>query len=299
MLKSFVNDYCTLYGYPDDAVQALTQAAAAVDADPAMSAYFDSAYAAYQASPTDETVINAYKQHKELAADFAVPWQTTELLLFIRFTEHLHVLYRNKNLPERYFVGVMDDIRSKTIECHDVIGIWGNRTGDWFIPFFCLDRFAIGRLQYNYVTMPKCETLDGLYRFEGGEKALTVHIPSLGPLRSEDVEASLAEAAAFYADDFEGDSVLFNCDSWLLFSGHEEMLPETSNIRRFRQHFHMMADTPDPTLHDMWRIFNTLDVKNFAALPRDTGLRRAYAAWLESGKPVGHARGVRYIKKQK
>ena len=297
MFKEYVYDYCRRFSYPDEAVEALAQVADRIEADEDMRSAFANAYTRYCDNPDIHTIRSVYADVKERSAGFSDPQEMVLFLLFIAFSHPLESLYREKKLPMRYFDGVMSDLLSKLHECHNVRGIWGSKATDWFMEFFCLGRFAIGRLQYNFVTMPACTTLDGKYSFNGGEKALTIHIPSIGPLLYDEVEASLREAAAFYADEFEGDQVLFTCSSWLLFSGHEEMLPETSNIRHFRDHFHMCADQPDPTHRDLWRIFGTEKVDDIGALPRETGLQKAYAAWLEQGKAVGGARGVRYIEK--
>ncbi len=297
MFKSYVQDYGIRNQYPNEAITALTQAAEAIENNPDMRCAFTEAYRRYCADHSLQNVRDIHTLINQKADAFSYAKEPVMLLLFIVLSHHLEELYSLNGLPRRYFDGVMADLLSKLMECHKVKGVWGTFVSDWFIEFFCLERFAIGRLQYNFVTMPACRTPDGRITFNGGEKALTIHIPSIGPLLHDDVEASLQEAADFYADEFEGDSVLFTCYTWLLFAGHIEMLPETSNIRRFRDHFIMLPDELDPNKRDLWRIFGTQQIGDVSTLPRDTGLRRAYAEWLEQGKPVGRARGIRFVKK--
>jgi len=299
MFKEYVINYGHRFQYPDEAIEALAKVAHSIEADETMRTAFADAYTRYCSSPNIHVIREVFAAIKEKAATFNEPQESVLLLLFIAFSHPLEAMYQDKNLPQRYFEGAMADLRAKLYECHKVRHIWGSSVADWFMEFFSLDRFAIGRLQYNFVTMPACSTIDGKYTFNGGEKALTIHIPSTGPLLYDDIEDSLKEAAAFYADEFEGDRVLFTCSTWLLYSAHEEMLPENSNIRRFREHFSMCPDQPDPRHLDLWRIFGTEQVDDISALPRTTGLQKAYAAWLEQGKPIGRARGVRYINKSK
>ena len=228
----------------------------------------------------------------EEAFDFAK--EPTELLLFLLCTRHLQQLYRQHGLPESWFDGVARDLRSKLNECHTLRGIWGSFVPDWFLRFFSLGRFVIGRLQYEMIPVPDSYCSD-VYAALRGQPSVNIHIPSGSPLRQEEIRASMVGAAQFFADRFPNRKVLFICRSWLLFPGHREMLPEESGIRQFMAEFTAFDPYDDPTGHDLWRIFDTEYTANIDALPQSTSLQQAYAAWLKAGKSVGGALGIRYI----
>ena len=152
---------------------------------------------------------------------------------------------------------------------------------------------TLGRLQFELRPMSACISPDGQYAFRGGELSVNVHIPSSGPLETAAVLDAYRQAAAFFADRFPGDAVLLRCHSWLLFPGHRVMLPPTSHIRRFSDTFQYIQTDISPEGSDLWRIFGAADTADPAKLPRETGLQRAYADWLQAGKPVGAGLGIR------
>ena len=230
---------------------------------------------------------------KTASAAENIPSESAELIFFLLCMQPLKVQYDRMGLSEDYYAGVARDLRSKLNECYAVKGIWGSFVAPWFAGFFAMTRFVIGRLQYEMIEMPHCISPDGKYCFNG-EPAINVHIPSGCPLRIEDVKASMAEAAQFFAPHFPGNQVLFHCNSWLLFPGHYEMLPQESGIRQFMDEFTIIRADTHADRHDLWRLFETMEVDDPNRLPQNTSLRRQYVRWLLSGKPVGSAIGIRY-----
>jgi len=208
--------------------------------------------------------------------------------------KHLKRRYEDAKLPTAYYRGVADDLCAKLNECYALKGIWGTFVASWFSRFFVLGRFPIGRLQYECIPVPESYCPEG-YAHMAGQLAVNVHIPSGKPLIRQEVQASMAEAAQFYAPQFPDGRVLFICHSWLLFPGHQKMLPQSSGIRGFMEEFTLMDTYDDPTGHDLWRIFYTENTDNLDALPQNTSLQRAYGAWLKAGKGVGGGLGIRYI----
>ena len=49
-----------------------------------------------------------------------------------------------KSLQESLF-----DLKWKAMECRKVYGVWGNFTQDWFAGFLRMERFTLGRLQFE------------------------------------------------------------------------------------------------------------------------------------------------------
>lgn len=296
MNREFITEFCRELDFPAEAEKALLKAADAVLANQNASDVLHSELARYQNDETRD-LGRGFKAVQAAAEPLPVETGTVELLYYILAAEHLKELYAKAGYSDEMYLDAMADLRCKLFECYNVKGFWGSFVNNWYDWFFSLDRFALGRLQYERCTMPPCISPDGKICFKGNEKAINIHIPSRGPLDPEDVLDSFNKAAAFYADEFPGDYVLLRCRSWLLFPGHEVMLPESSRIRQFSEMFTHLYTDIDKTKHDMWHIFGSADIDDPATLPRDSGLRRAYADWLADGKPVGSAMGIRYVKK--
>ena len=298
MWDNYLHQHCREYEYSLEAEKVLVNAARTVAENEQMHKAFGKHLSDYKQSHNRADIEASLMDICELAKDFPTAHETVEFLFFVLCSEHLKQLYQEEGYPEPYFRGVMLDMRYKLEECHNIRGIWGSMRAIWFIDFFALLRFAIGRLQYEVIAMPECMSADGQYCF-GGEKAVNVHIPSAGPLKREEVQESFRQATNFYADCFPGDCVLFTCQSWLLFPMHFQMLPENSGIRQFMDEFtiiHVVIDK-SKCLH-LWRVFGTYDVSNPETLPRNTSLQRIYAEWLEAGKPIGDGLGIKYVKKE-
>lgn len=298
MDRAYLQQLFSEHPFPAEAADALLAAFDAICADAALAECIQSAVNKYE----NGTITNQDDMLEQLLAIRAqatggtVSSYQAEVLYFLLCTRHLKQLYIRKSLPMAYFDGVVLDIISKLDECIRVKGIWGSFVATWFIWFFTLDRFAIGRLQFEIIPMPASISLDGKTIFNG-QPAVNIHIPSGRPLLREQVRASMKEAAAFYADRFPGDSVLFTCHSWLLFPGHSVMLPEGSNIRQFLEEFTLIHADVYPDRKNLWRIFDTMDVEDLEKLPQNTTLQKSYVNWIKAGNPLGSGLGYRYLPK--
>ncbi len=297
MDREFFLQFLTEYPFPPEAVAALTAGFDGICKDSEMKQVLSDAIAAYEKgeAQTWEEMLELLNKVGAQAVSCAVPTETVEMLFFILCAKHLKTLYVKNGKHLRYYHGIASDFISKLTECKAVRGLWGTFVSTWFIGFFVMTRFVIGRLQFEMVNMPACISPDGKYCFSG-EPAINVHIPSGKPLRQEDVRKAMQEAAQFFGDQFPGDQVLFTCNSWLLFPGHYEMLPADTGIRRFMEEFTVISVNIDPERRDLWRFFDT-DCKDPDLLPQNTTLRRNYVNWMKAGKPVGSARGIRYFQK--
>lgn len=295
MWISYLLEFFTQYDYPQAGAAALLDAMERIGTDSPLFHTLSQCVDAYEqgAIQTKEDVQLRLASIREAAAEQCIPSETAELLFFLMCMKHLKVLYSHLGLSDAYYAGVASDLRSKLNECFAVKGIWGSFVALWFAGFFAMQRFVIGRLQYEIIQMPGLMSPDGKHCFHG-QTAVNVHIPSGRPLLIEDVKASMAEAACFFAKHFPDGTVLFHCNSWLLYPGHYEMLPEDSGIRKFMNEFTVIRVDVHDDRHDLWRLFETMEVDDPDALPQNTSLRRSYVQWLKAGKPVGSAIGIRY-----
>ncbi len=291
--QAFVRTFCREFTFPPEAEEALCAALGAVYADENTRAVWQRELTRYEQDETHDLYDGFYALRPVLAA-LPVPQETTELLFFILCAAHLRQLYARCGYTETMYRDAMNDLKCKLLECHRLRGVWGSCVEHWFCSFFSLERVALGRLQFELRPMPACISPDGRYAFRGGERSVNVHIPSSGPLEPAAVLDSYRQAAAFFADRFAGEAVLLRCHSWLLFPGHRIMLPPGSRIRQFADTFLYMQTDLSADGHDLWRIFGTANTADPAKLPRETGLQRAYADWLQAGKPVGAGLGIRW-----
>ncbi|GAB2696298.1 acyltransferase domain-containing protein [Thalassiella azotivora] len=112
---------------------------------------------------------------------------------------------------------------------------------------------------------------------------LSVHIPDTGPLRSRDVDASLARAVPFFTTHLGAETAYARCTSWLLDPHLATVLPPESHVVRFQRRF-----TPfgEPSVGDddaVYFTFGRRGLSDLRDLPRDTVLRRAVLDRIEAG----------------
>ena len=197
--------------------------------------------------------------------------------------------YRARGISEEIFWNTAHDLTCKLMECRKNRGVWGIFVTFWYPGFYRLERFALGRLQYERRKFP----YEGVEGLEKGSVVYNCHIPSSGPLTPEDVEDSVRRAKEFYAADQNDAPFAVFCSSWLLYRPHVELFPEGSNLRLFAERFTVMENKPDETNHDFWRIFNipwdaSLDL---ASLPEATSLQRLFKGFLMEGNTMGSGIG--------
>ena len=238
----------------------------------------------------------AATKEADVAAEAAgVHKYTAELLLFLLLTGPLREYYKARGISMKIWHDSCMDLHWKLMECKRVYGIWGSFVAWWFPGFFDLTRFALGRLQFELIDFPEEYMEAGHERPVGMPKAINVHIPSCGKLNRDEYLDSYRQATEFFADSFEGDSVAFICESWLLFEPHREMMPANSGIVGFMNDYEIFLQKESN--EDLWRIFHREYDGRPETLPEDTGLQRAYKAWLMDGKKPGFGYGIFFRRK--
>ena len=211
---------------------------------------------------------------------------TVDMFLVICCMVHLKEVYIEKGYTAEFFAHMVKDLNYKISECKKVHGFYGCQRLVWYEGFFKLERFSLGRLQYEWIDM--------LYDYNDvlkkGDRILNVHIPSSGPLTRESVMKSLDEAYRFYGANYK-DGLAVICTSWLIYPKTSQLCPPGSNIRNFYELFDIIAEFEDKADSVRWRIFhtNTLDYKS---LPRDTGLQRILYDYLNNGNHLGTGVGI-------
>ena len=214
-------------------------------------------------------------------------------VLCVLLAAHSKYFYDAYGMPYEVYRESLMDFKWKLRETIKVYGIFGSRQDEWYKNWYYAYRFTFGRLQFEL----RPSTID--YSSENfdvkrGQQLVYIHIPSDSTRKFDEknCEAAYEQAREYYEKILGKGNVIFFCASWLLLPEHSTILPETSNIRRFKESFEITQ--PGQTNGDLWRIFYMPELpEDFTKLPEDTSLQRAYKKFmLEGGKP-GYARGFK------
>lgn len=218
---------------------------------------------------------------------------TLKLLLFLCMTKQALVYYRARGFSETLWRDAMMDLRYKLEECREVWGICGTFVETWFDGFFILDRFALGRLQFELRKFERTYEKDGVFLTESSP-VINVHIPRTGtPLDKESCDEAFRLAADFFAEHFEKSPVAFICHSWLLYPENERLLSPRSNVYAFMKRFTVLESGEYGDDHpDLWRLFDRPFTGDVNRLPYDTSLRRAYVDHIKAGGKSGWGFGI-------
>ena len=217
---------------------------------------------------------------------------TMSMLLLLLCGEPLLDLYHMAEISEDIYIDSMKDLTCKLVECYELHGIWGTFVSDWYPRFYTMDRFALGRLQYEFSTFGLEDTLINGNLIKKGDKVLNMHIPSSGSFSTKVRMHSYKKAYEFYEKDFGGKPIPFVCNSWLLYPKYQDILPERSNILGFCKDFAYIHERTEDDFHNAWRIFGKDYKKDPKEWPRDTSLRKLFAEYVECGGTSGNGYGV-------
>lgn len=178
-------------------------------------------------------------------------------------------------------MGISDKIYNDTMKCFSrFAGECFVRTGEyafdrdfWTTRHIGMALFRLGELEFEMST-------------EDGEKVINVHVPSDTKMSDEEVDASIAQSRAFFAEHYpEYKDVEYLCESWLLTPVLKKFLNENSKIVRFQNRFDIYKENMEDTSFTEW-LYHTLEYKpeEFA---EDTSLQRAVKQYVLSGGKVG------------
>ena len=230
-----------------------------------------------------------------LAERYSVNENTLQFVFLLLSAEVMAKRYVKQNFPDEVFYETVKDLKYKLQECLVCKGQNGTFVPHWFEGFFKLERFGLGRFQYEHTdTDREIVTPNGI-RIKKGTKVLFLHIPSGGaPLTDEVRLDSYKQAYEFYKDSsfVKNGRIVFVCHSWLLYKEHYKFLPENSNILRFMNDFYIYDQYISDIKEDLWRIYGKYENSPLSELPEDTSLKRAYKQWLLDGNSVGGGVGV-------
>lgn len=289
-MRQYLQDFMESYDYPREAVDTLLAAFDVLkenaDFQVLLETYEKDRFCDYKAM---------LAKCKEIAVVTGIYTYTVEFLMFMCFSRRLKETYLENGYSEALWRQSMLDLKCKMMVCKKVKNIWGMFVAFWYDGFFRMERFGLGRMEFELFPFPlEYYEKDGKY-LRKGDTVINCHIAQTGePLSPELVEDALRQAAAFYKDSFTGKPIPFFCESWLIYSKMDDLLPERSNIRSFKERFEIIHDHlyEKGDYSEMWRLYNmdfTGDLNDF---PGDSTLRRNYKQFLLDGGQVGEGYGV-------
>ncbi|MBQ9785745.1 MAG: DUF5596 domain-containing protein [Clostridia bacterium] len=218
---------------------------------------------------------------------------TLKLLFYICLSRRARIYYSERGLSDSLWREAMKDLKYKLEECREVWGMCGTFVAAWFDGFFTLDRFTLGRLQFEVVPFKRTYQKNGK-TLTPESRVINVHIPRTGtPLDAASCDEAFSLAAAFFEKTLGDAPTAFVCHSWLLYPVNERLLPKRSNVRAFMERFDIIESSDYGDDHpDLWRLFDRPYTGDPDRLPYDSSFRRAYVDHIKAGGKTGEGFGV-------
>lgn len=291
--NDYIQHFMSRLNFPARAVSCFTDIENMLDSDSEFGDAHDSVVNRFM-YPNAHNINERLAECTELARSRGINIYSMHMVFLINCTPILKQRYAETGVSEEIFWASMDDFRCKLLECMNCEGVPGSFVASWYDGFFMMNRFALGRFQYEHSTYggEDFTTACGI-TIKNGDRLIGFHIPSSGVSLTKEVRMdSYKRAYEFYKDEFNGGPVIFGCGSWLLYPRHKEFLPKDSNILGFASDFEIIRSSEREDFGNGWRIFGKDSDLPFDKLPRDTSLKRAYADWLMQGNPAGDGYGV-------
>ena len=164
------------------------------------------------------------------------------LLSFLYMCEKTDQLYTEKGISRDILISTLKDIRVLTDTYDDAGKPFYLGELDWLKLHLSGKLFKLGRLQFAFGNALCSSPLHGLKK---GEPVLEIHIDNTRPLLPSECSESFLLAGEFFKNHFpEYRYRYYTCESWLLGSSLAPMLPENSNIMKFRHRFDLISEVP-------------------------------------------------------
>lgn len=202
--------------------------------------------------------------------------------------------YQRMGIASDVFDATFSDIRIWADHYRAKTGVDGLGEIGWIVNHCRLKLFRIGRLQFERTSVhfPPFTPFHKrkLTSVRRGDHCLGVHIPEGEKLDIDACERGFAEAQLFFRKFFPDEEYhCFTCFSWLLSSVYAKLLPQESNIVRFRALWETVWDVRGDH-QAIERIWSSGDRD-----ARDTLLQQRAAGWLDQGNRLGMGFGIRRI----
>ena len=290
-MREYLIGFFKDFEYEEKDAQQLLATYDAIAANGESATLLQNILSAYSANISLDYKAEVLNHAKKLAEITALHPFTVSLLVFICTTKHLKSVYVKNGIDLQIYRDSVLDLKWKLEECKIVRGICGSFVAVWFPGFFNMTRFALGRLQFELLTIGFDYEKNGVKLKKDESVVINVHIPRTGtPLDKESCDKAYAQAREFFKDK-AGENAAFICNSWLLYPENKNILSPRTNTYRFMSEYDIVKWSTN-TGEDLWRLFDT-DEKNPFRLPTDSSFRACYAEHLKNGGRVGTGIGIK------
>lgn len=237
-----------------------------------------------------------------IAAAAGIHKYTAALLAVICLSRTLRERMARIGLSKKVIFTTLADIRIKMRACESLFGVVGTHVFYWYVRFFELRLFGLGRLQFEL------KSYDGeKYEHNGktvnpGDKILNVHIPADGtPLEEKAANASYREARKLFCTLLGVSDIPFCCTSWLLYSKNREFLDPKSNIVKFMNRYDIIKEESlrkdrNDAIPFLYLVSKETPIED---LPEKTSLQRSYKKHMLDGGRMGIGYGIMFLEDPK
>ena len=133
--------------YPAEAKEVIIRVEEKILADEKANKIYEAMYRAYWLKKKN---FDAFEDKvKALAEMLGENEYTVKLVLLLNCTKPLLNEYKKANISEDIYWNTIIDLKVKMLECKENYDVYGTFVAGWFKQFYTLERFGIGRFQYE------------------------------------------------------------------------------------------------------------------------------------------------------
>ncbi len=277
------------HNYPEEAKAVLIRTEEKIINNEKANKLYESMYKKYwikkQNFNTFSDTVNA------LADEIGESRYTVNFVLLLNCTKPLLAEYKKKGISEEVYWNTLLDLYSKGCECLENYGVWGTFVENWFMGFFTMNRFGLGRFQFEYSDFSENYYNEFGTELHEDEFVLGMHIPShQGPITYDVRIESYKKASEFFKDRFPDKKLIVCCHSWLLYPDNLNIFGDKSNVCDFLRDWEPLDVTSTYDFGDAWRVFGVEQAKRpLTELHGTTGMQKSYMKWFAEKKKAGTA----------
>ena len=287
-MKEYFYEFAARYEFPEESVNEIILNYEKVADLKEFGALLDDFYKEPFISPSE-----FQKGLNEICEEKGINPYTLYLIFFMCLSPRMKKEYEKAGLSDEIYYETVMDLKYKLIECMNVDKVVGVSPFHWHCVVFRLRILGLGRMQYEINKYHGEDAFIGGRRVKNGDKIISIHIPSSKkPFDKESRMASYEMAYNFFKNEFEDNTPIFHCESWLLHPQNKEILGEKSNISSFIDDFKIVKSYEYSHNLDMWRIFGADAELPPDKLPRNTSLQRKIDDWFLKGHKLGGGEGL-------
>lgn len=207
------------------------------------------------------------------------------LLITLYEIENLYNFYLKNNIPFDIFYDSLKDFKMRVDRYYNEHNAYGLSAHDikWLGYVFRLETFKIGSLKFRKYPLTYLEIersgldymkLNDKVTYFEGLNVVYVHIERDSDIRTEAVVNSFKMANEFFSKYFsEYEYDLYVCRTWFLYPKLEGLLPDYSNMIKFKNLFEIVAEHNQPH-QSLSRIYGTDNINEINKMEKTTTLSK-------------------------